>query len=62
MDVRPATRDRLGAVIVGNGFNVTDEGILTVDEKFIQRDTYIEFTRKRLEQLFKASKARRRYT
>lgn len=60
MEVKPATRDRLGAIIVGKGFNVTEEGVLTVDEKATERETYVEFTRKRLERLFEASKARRR--
>ena len=60
MEVRPATRNKLGAVIVGDGFNVTEEGVLTVDEQSIERDEYIEFTRERLEQLYEASKSRRR--
>ena len=60
MEVKPATRDRLGAIIVGKGFNVTEEGVLTVDEKATERETYVEFTRKRLERLFETSKARRR--
>lgn len=60
MEVKPATRDKLGAIIVGNGFNITEEGVLTVDEKAIEHETYVEFTRKRLEHLFEASKARRR--
>lgn len=60
MELRPATRDKLGAIIVGEGFNVTEEGVLTIDENLIERDEYIEFTRARLENLFKASKSRRR--
>lgn len=60
MEVKPATRDRLGAIIVGKGFNVTEEGVLTIDEKATERETYVEFTRKRLERLFEVSKARRR--
>ena len=60
MEVRPATRNKLGAVIVGDGFNVTEEGVLTVDEQSIERDEYIEFTRERLEQLYEASKSQRR--
>ena len=60
MDIRPATRDKLGAVKIGNGFKITEEGLLTVDENLIERDEYIEFTRSSLEKLFKASKSRRR--
>lgn len=60
MEVKPATRDRLGAIIVGDGFNVTEEGVLTIDEKSIEQDKYIEFTRKRLERIYEATKARRR--
>ena len=56
MEVRPATRKKLGAVIVGEGFNVTEEGVLSVEEQ----DTYVEFTRERLDELFEVSKARRR--
>ena len=32
MEVQPATRDKLGGVIVGKGFSITEEGVLTVDE------------------------------
>ena len=60
MRVKPATQDKLGAVIIGNGFNITEEGLLTIDEDFIAHDEYIEFTRERLEELFEESKARRR--
>ncbi len=60
MELRPATRKKLGAVIVGEGFNITEDGVLTIDESSIERDEYIEFTRARLENLFKASKSRRR--
>ena len=54
MEVKPATHDKLGAVIIGNGFDITEEGLLTVDENIINRDEYIEFTRERLEQLYKS--------
>ena len=60
MELRPATRNKLGAVIVGDGFKISEKGVLTIDENFIERDEYIEFTRARLENLFKASKSRRR--
>lgn len=60
MELRPATREKLGAVIVGDGFNVTENGVLTIDEKSIKRDEYVEFTRARLENLYRASKSRRR--
>ena len=60
MEVRPATRDKLGCVIVGDGFNVTEEGVLTVDEDAIQQEEYIEFARERLDELYEASKLRRR--
>ena len=56
MKVRPATRTKLGAVIVGEGFKITEEGVLSVEEQ----NTYVEFTRERLDELFEASKARRR--
>ena len=49
-----ATHDKLGAVIIGNGFDITEEGLLTVDENIVNRDEYIEFTRERLEQLYKS--------
>ncbi len=58
MEVKPATRTRLGAVIVGEGFNITEEGVLTVDESAIQQEEYAEFTRNELEELFKRSKTR----
>ena len=57
MEVKPATRTRLGAVIVGEGFNITEEGVLTVDEDAL--DEYVEFTRDELQELFERSKARR---
>ena len=60
MEIRPATRDKLGAVIIGDGFNITTDGILTVDENFFPKEEYVEFTRERLEELFRASKLRRR--
>ena len=56
MEVKPATRARLGAVIVGDGFNITEEGVLSVDEDAL--DEYVEFTRDELEELFERSKAR----
>ena len=55
MEIKPATRKKLGAVIVGEGFNVTAEGVLSVEEQ----DNYVEFSRERLEELFEASKMRR---
>lgn len=60
MEIKPATRDKLGAVIIGNGFDITEEGVLTVDENSYNRDEYVEFTRERLEQLFRICKSRRR--
>lgn len=60
MEIRPATRDKLGAIIVGEGFNITENGILTVDENAIEQEEYVEFTHERLMQLFEASKSRRR--
>lgn len=60
MEIKPATRDKLGAVIIGNGFDITEEGVLTVDENSYNRDEYVEFTRERLEQLFRTCKSRRR--
>lgn len=62
--IQPATRKTLGGVIVGNGFNVQEDGTLTVDEEQIKQavgnDTvYVEFTRTRLEELFAESKQRR---
>ena len=60
MELRPATRGKLGAVKIGDGFKISEDGVLTVDENFIEHDEYIEFTRARLENLFKASKSRRR--
>ena len=59
MEVKPATRTRLGAVIIGDGFNITKEGVLTVDENALDNDEYIEFTRDELQELFERSKARR---
>ena len=60
MQIRPATKEKLGAVIVGDGFKITEEGVLSVDEDAINQDNYIEFTRERLEEIFEASKTRRR--
>ena len=37
MQIRPATKNKLGAVIVGDGFNVTNEGVLSVDEDAISK-------------------------
>ncbi len=59
MEVKPATRTRLGAVIIGDGFNITEEGVLTVDENALDNDEYVEFTRDELQELFERSKARR---
>lgn len=59
MEVRPATRHSLGAIIVGEGFKITDEGVLTIDENFGEHDEYVEFTRERLNELFMESKSRR---
>ena len=52
MEIRPATRKKLGAVIVGEGFNVTAEGVLSVEEQ----DDYVEFSRERLDEIFEHSK------
>ena len=60
MEIRPATREKLGAVIIGDGFNITTEGVLTVDENCLAKEEYVEFTRERLEELFRARKLRRR--
>ena len=62
--IQPATKNTLGGVIVGDGFNVQKDGTLTVDEKQIKQivgnDTvYVEFTRNRLDELFAESKRRR---
>ena len=59
MEVKPATRTRLGAVIIGDGFNITEEGVLTVDENALDNDEYVEFTRDELQELFERSKTRR---
>ena len=59
MEVKPATRTRLGAVIIGDGFNITEEGVLTVDENALDNDEYVEFTLDELQELFERSKARR---
>ena len=56
MEMRPATKNKLGAVIVGEGFNVTNEGILSVDEEKILKVKFVEFTRKRLDEIFEQSK------
>lgn len=55
MEIKPATRNKLGAVIVGEGFKITAGGVLSVEEQ----DNYVEFSRERLDELFEASKARR---
>ena len=60
MELRPATRDSLGAVIIGEGFEIAEDGMLTIDENSIKRDEYVEFTKKELKDLFEKSKARRR--
>ena len=56
MEIRPATRSKLGAVIVGDGFEITEEGVLSVDEASIQQEEYVEFTRERLNELFESRK------
>ena len=55
MEIKPATRNKLGAVIVGEGFKIIAGGVLSVEEQ----DNYVEFSRERLDELFEASKARR---
>ncbi len=50
MEMRPATKNKLGAVIVGDGFNVTNEGVLSVDEDAISKVKFVEFTRERLDE------------
>ena len=57
LQVKPATHNTLGAVIVGEGFNVTEEGVLTVDESKLPK--YVEFTKEELLELYERSKARR---
>ena len=56
MEMRPATKNKLGAVIVGDGFNVTNEGVLSVDEEAISKVKFVEFTRERLDEIFEQSK------
>ena len=56
MEMRPATKNKLGAVIVGEGFNITNEGILSVDEEKILKVKFVESTRKRLDEIFEQSK------
>ena len=56
MQIRPATKNKLGAVIVGDGFNVTNEGVLSVDEDAISKVKFVEFTRERLDEIFEQSK------
>ncbi len=56
MEMRPATKNKLGAVIVGDGFNVTNEGVLSVDEEKILKVKFVEFTRERLDEIFEQSK------
>ena len=58
MEVRPATREKLGAIMVGDGFDITEEGVLTVNEDVIYQEEYVEFTRERLNELYEASKTR----
>ena len=60
MEVKPATRNKLGAVIIGEGFEITEEGKLSVNRKCTECDEFVEFTRERLDELFTISKARRR--
>lgn len=55
MEVRPATRQKLGAIVVGEGFKITNEGVLSIDEP-IEQEEYVEFTRERLEELYRQSK------
>ena len=52
MEMRLATKNKLGAVIVGEWFNVTAEGVLSVEEQ----DDYVEFNRERLDEIFEHSK------
>ena len=59
-ELRPATRDKLGAVKIGDSFKISEDGVLNVDENFIEREEYIEFSRARLQELFLASKPQRR--
>lgn len=56
MNVRPATRQKLGAVIVGEGFSITEDGVLSVNENITNPIKYAEFTRERLEEIFEQSK------
>lgn len=56
MEIRPATKNKLGAVIVGDGFKITNDGILSVDEEAIEHEEYVEFTRERLDEIFEQSK------
>lgn len=56
MEMRPATKNKLGAIIVGEGFNVTNEGVLSVDEDAISKVKFVEFTRERLDEIFEQSK------
>ena len=58
MELKPATHNSLGGIKIGDGFKITEEGVLTVDEDYIQPDEYVEFTRERLEEIFSASKSR----
>lgn len=60
MEVKPATRNKLGAVIIGEGFEITEEGTLSVNKNFTECDEFVEFTRERLDELFTISRARRR--
>ena len=56
MEMRPATKNKLGAIIVGEGFNVTTEGVLSVNEDAISKVKFVEFTRERLDEIFEQSK------
>ena len=56
MEMRPATKNKLGAVIVGDGFNVMNEGVLSVDEDAISKVKFVEFTCERLDEIYEQSK------
>ena len=55
MEVRTATRQKLGAIVVGEGFKITNEGVLSIDEP-IEQEEYVEFTRERLREIYRQSK------
>ena len=42
--------------MVGDGFEITEEGVLSVDEASIRQEEYVEFTRERLNELFESRK------